>query len=481
MPCVYILTNPVIPDLIKIGYTSGTALDRAADISRGTGVPSAYEVEWFLETDSTESAFAVEQQVHSELSNHRHNRAREFFTCSIAVARDYIEREAYRLGAINTNLVVLSRLLQQERDKKEYERREEIYRKILIEHFTIRGFQESEARSFADHPDNTLGSAIHSRDSLCFNILERNNFDIEKAKLDVQWINFLNEQSKLKKDKQNQALKQLLMECEAIQRDIVDIKVNDYISKNNEICIQVLQRNDFDIQKTKKDVVWLNHINQAKIIYDNYLENLKIAYTALALDFFNNRLLFNTQLPADLFGAVGVEKDGRKIIGAYKHDPLFWKTIRKTPDLCFTVLNEHGFNYSKAREDRRWTNFIEKEKIEKKIFSIEEEVKKLNDEKIIFEIKAEVKDNDFDQLKTKKLIPLWCSIALGVYSLTTTSDYLLGFSAFCFICSIIYYGKYADQVTNLKNYEQLNKAHLDNLATLKKALNELRISSSKDK
>jgi hypothetical protein len=114
MPCVYILTNPAIPGLLKIGYTGGTAADRAAEISRGTGVPSPYAVHWHMETVSTESAYDVEQAVHRKLTHQRHNRAREFFTTPIAVAIDTIERIAYQRGAIANNLAVVARMLKEE-------------------------------------------------------------------------------------------------------------------------------------------------------------------------------------------------------------------------------------------------------------------------------------------------------------------------------------------------------------------------------
>jgi hypothetical protein len=91
MACVYILTNETIPGLLKIGYTGGTAADRAAEISRGTGVPSPYTVHWFIETTTIDAAYAVEQSVHQALKRDRHNRAREFFTTSLPVAIDIIQ------------------------------------------------------------------------------------------------------------------------------------------------------------------------------------------------------------------------------------------------------------------------------------------------------------------------------------------------------------------------------------------------------
>lgn len=99
MPCVYILTNPAMPDLIKIGFTAGDAADRAAQISQGTGVPAPFAVEWFIETTTAESAYSVERAAHRALTDHRINNNREFFKITVAQAAGKIEDLAYQLQA----------------------------------------------------------------------------------------------------------------------------------------------------------------------------------------------------------------------------------------------------------------------------------------------------------------------------------------------------------------------------------------------
>jgi len=127
MACVYILTNETIPGLLKIGFTGGTAADRAAEISRGTGVPASYTVHWFIETTTTSAAYAVEQAVHHALKRDRHSRAREFFTTSLPVAIDTIERIAYKHRAIANDLPLIARMLEEERQaaKREAAKRAE--------------------------------------------------------------------------------------------------------------------------------------------------------------------------------------------------------------------------------------------------------------------------------------------------------------------------------------------------------------------
>jgi hypothetical protein len=100
MPCVYILTNPAIPGLVKIGHTAGSATDRAAQISQGTGVPTAYQVEWYCETTTAQSAAQLERDVHQHCAANRVNRAREFFNLTTTQAVAIIESIGHRASVI---------------------------------------------------------------------------------------------------------------------------------------------------------------------------------------------------------------------------------------------------------------------------------------------------------------------------------------------------------------------------------------------
>ena len=107
MPCVYILTNPTIPGLVKIGSTDGNPADRAAQISSqaGTGLPRPFAVEWSIETTTRESAYSVERAVHKALANHRINKNREFFKITVAQAVDKIEDLAYQMQATSDSAI----------------------------------------------------------------------------------------------------------------------------------------------------------------------------------------------------------------------------------------------------------------------------------------------------------------------------------------------------------------------------------------
>ena len=88
---VYVLTNPAFPGLVKIGCTSRTPEDRARELSSGTGVPARYVVAWACPVTDWQG---VEARTHGKLHACRPNGHREFFRCSVDVARREIEKAA---------------------------------------------------------------------------------------------------------------------------------------------------------------------------------------------------------------------------------------------------------------------------------------------------------------------------------------------------------------------------------------------------
>ena len=77
MGCVYILRNPAMPGLIKIGYTTRTAEARANELYEGAlGVPKPFVV---VHTNDCEEPQELEATVHKRLAEYRINNNREFF------------------------------------------------------------------------------------------------------------------------------------------------------------------------------------------------------------------------------------------------------------------------------------------------------------------------------------------------------------------------------------------------------------------
>lgn len=80
---VYILSNPAMPNLLKIGKSDRDPTGfRAAELYT-TGVPQPFKVEYFA---YVEEHHTLERKIHSTLSTRRPNSNREFFTVSIEEA-----------------------------------------------------------------------------------------------------------------------------------------------------------------------------------------------------------------------------------------------------------------------------------------------------------------------------------------------------------------------------------------------------------
>ena len=86
---VYILSNPALPNMLKIGYTKNEPEIRAKQISASTCVALPYKVEWAFQCFNGEQ---LEREVHAELATYRVNQQREFFDIPLAEAQEAIEK-----------------------------------------------------------------------------------------------------------------------------------------------------------------------------------------------------------------------------------------------------------------------------------------------------------------------------------------------------------------------------------------------------
>lgn len=96
---VYVLTNPTMPGLCKIGFTKNKPSERVKQINSGTGVAMDFVVEWAFPCFN---AHDVEKQVHRYLENNgfRVNKSKEFFNVSVNEAKAVVERigEPYKMN-----------------------------------------------------------------------------------------------------------------------------------------------------------------------------------------------------------------------------------------------------------------------------------------------------------------------------------------------------------------------------------------------
>jgi hypothetical protein len=84
---VYVLSNPSIPGMYKIGYTSKTVENRTLQINRSTGVPTPFNIEFRYKCYKGER---IEREVHKFFKKQRVNNDREFFKVSLEEAKTAI-------------------------------------------------------------------------------------------------------------------------------------------------------------------------------------------------------------------------------------------------------------------------------------------------------------------------------------------------------------------------------------------------------
>ena len=89
---IYVLSNPAMPGIVKIGYTEKKASDRAAELSLSTSVPLPFVVEYeqLVETPSN-----FESMVHGKLARYRISNDREFFRISADEAETVIRQTLF--------------------------------------------------------------------------------------------------------------------------------------------------------------------------------------------------------------------------------------------------------------------------------------------------------------------------------------------------------------------------------------------------
>jgi hypothetical protein len=74
---IYVLANPAMPNMVKIGKCRDIPNVRAAKLSRNTAVPAAFEV---IFQHRVYDLDAIERLIHRELGYRRYSRKREFYT-----------------------------------------------------------------------------------------------------------------------------------------------------------------------------------------------------------------------------------------------------------------------------------------------------------------------------------------------------------------------------------------------------------------
>jgi len=97
---LYVLTNTSMPNIVKIGFTCGTAFERAKQLST-TSVPHPFNVRYLARV---RKPVEVEKKVHALLGRYRVSTNREFFYVSLEQAVEAIETIATYIPRQNMGL-----------------------------------------------------------------------------------------------------------------------------------------------------------------------------------------------------------------------------------------------------------------------------------------------------------------------------------------------------------------------------------------
>lgn len=92
MGYIYILSNPSMPGILKIGLTTRALLDRVSDLNSETGVPTSFVVEAGFESDDV---LSDEKSAHDHFKWCRVSKNREFFKIPI---KEAVSGLIYKLG-----------------------------------------------------------------------------------------------------------------------------------------------------------------------------------------------------------------------------------------------------------------------------------------------------------------------------------------------------------------------------------------------
>lgn len=87
---VYLLTNPVMPGLVKIGMTTRDDIDERMKELYTTGVPVPFECQFACQVKKTDCA-KIEKALHTAFAPQRVNANREFFRIQVEQAKAILE------------------------------------------------------------------------------------------------------------------------------------------------------------------------------------------------------------------------------------------------------------------------------------------------------------------------------------------------------------------------------------------------------
>ena len=87
---IYVMSNPSLQGMVKIGYIGKEIEVRRGILSKATGVPTPFKVEYIYRLQGR--GMELEREIHSYLKEFRLNNEREFFEIGIKQAVEAIQK-----------------------------------------------------------------------------------------------------------------------------------------------------------------------------------------------------------------------------------------------------------------------------------------------------------------------------------------------------------------------------------------------------
>lgn len=87
---IYVFSNSSIPGLLKIGYTGKPPEERCKELSKATGVPVPFKIEYIFRLHGRGEE--LEREIHRYLEHKRNSSRREFFDVTLNEAIEAIKK-----------------------------------------------------------------------------------------------------------------------------------------------------------------------------------------------------------------------------------------------------------------------------------------------------------------------------------------------------------------------------------------------------
>ena len=253
---VYILSNPSLPGLVKIGQTSRSPEERARELSKNTSIPENFVVEFEIYTDDR---VELEKDAHRQLSSYRVNTRREFFRVEIEKAAQLLRQAAEQLQHQLSLLDEASTVMRQVKRYEAVEILDKLNKRfpncLLPTIASVRFYQTTERCCLEVTEQSTIETSWDRQDKLIDQVIKRR--DLGFITTDDNSLFFDPKASVLKnaEEFENLDTESILMTCgdllfsnEVGQRIYREYKYEDAVDKdialakqeNRYTCIEIL-------------------------------------------------------------------------------------------------------------------------------------------------------------------------------------------------------------------------------------------------